>query len=474
MTMDYRLYSDYPDNRYVLNCDEPNYDFNKPRLKNIFWENYDYICELDRSGRARPVILDNVQNVLLCRTEYFGYDAFECPKCGNEYLVYHHCHCKLCPSCGVKTQRKLAVQVEHMCLDVKHRHIIFTIPEEFRICFRKDRSAMNLLFIAARNTIAKITNEKIYRKMKNKQGKTGKISNPKDNLYLFRNYKDAIQFGMIATLHTFGRDLKWNPHIHCLIPELVYDPTNDTYKHINFFSYESLRKTWQYELTRLMSQRFGKDFDHLKNLSYKSNRTGFYVYAKERKDDNGKIADNGKSYKKNIKGCVNYMIRYASRPAMAESRLISYDKKTNTVKWWYEDHITEKRIEVTESGKSLIEKIIVHIPDKHFRMIRYYGFYHPKNNDTLDHIHELLGEEKHKDYSKQTRNRLKKAAMNKLKFRTFLLDSFNRDVLRCPCGATLQYVSTYNPLEKKKNDRAYRQSCIDEMRRLSIRRVPSS
>lgn len=314
--MDYRLYSDYPDNRYVLNCDEPNYDFNKPRLKNIFWENYDYICELDRTGRARPVILDNVQNVLLCRTEYFGYDAFECPKCGNEYLVYHHCHCKLCPSCGVKTQRKLAVQVEHMCLDVKHRHIIFTIPEEFRICFRKDRSAMNLLFIAARNTIAKITNEKIYRKMKNKQGKTGKISNPKDNLYLFRNYKDAIQFGMIATLHTFGRDLKWNPHIHCLIPELVYDPTNDTYKHINFFSYESLRKTWQYELTRLMSQRFGKDFDHLKNLSYKSNRTGFYVYAKERKDDNGKIADNGKSYKKNIKGCVNYMIRYASRPAM--------------------------------------------------------------------------------------------------------------------------------------------------------------
>ena len=168
------------------------------------------------------------------------------------------------------------------------------------------------------------------------------------------------------------------------------------------------------------------------------------------------------------------MIRYASRPAMAESRLISYDKKTNTVKWWYENHMTEKRIEVTESGKSLIEKIIVHIPDKHFRMIRYYGFYHPKNNDTLDHIHELLGEEKHKDYSKQTRNRLKKAAMNKLKFRTFLLDSFNRDVLRCPCGATLQYVSTYNPLEKKKNDRAYRQSCIDEMRRLSIRRVPSS
>ena len=25
--------------------------------------------------------------------------------------------------------------------------------------------------------------------------------------------------GFISVLHTFGRDLKWNPHIHCLISE---------------------------------------------------------------------------------------------------------------------------------------------------------------------------------------------------------------------------------------------------------------
>ncbi|MBS6798132.1 hypothetical protein DW660_11820 [Coprobacillus sp. AM23-9LB] len=24
-------------------------------------------------------------------------------------------------------------------------------------------------------------------------------------------------FGSVLTLHTFGRDLKWNPHIHCLV-----------------------------------------------------------------------------------------------------------------------------------------------------------------------------------------------------------------------------------------------------------------
>ncbi|MFR3062001.1 MAG: transposase [Holdemanella porci] len=36
---------------------------------------------------------------------------------------------------------------------------------------------------------------------------------------------------MIATLHTFGRDLKWNPHIHCLIPELIYSLKKTKSKH---------------------------------------------------------------------------------------------------------------------------------------------------------------------------------------------------------------------------------------------------
>ena len=119
----------------------------------------------------------------------------------------------------------------------------------------------------------------------------------------------------------------------------------------------------------------------------------------------------------------------------------------SSLKRWYEVHRTELRIEVTESGRSLVEKLIVHIPDKLFRMIRYYGFYNPKNVDTLDHIHEILGEDRHKDYSRKTRDKVKRVSMNKLIIRTFLLDSFNRDILCCPCGDTLLYASTDNPLK---------------------------
>ena len=103
--------------------------------------------------------------------------------------------------------------------DVHHRYIVFTIPSEYRFLSRKDRKALNLLFVAARNTISLLFNKKLYSKII----KDKKV-NPKDNYCLLRNYKHKIEFRMIASLHTFGRALNWNPHIHCLVLEVAYDP----------------------------------------------------------------------------------------------------------------------------------------------------------------------------------------------------------------------------------------------------------
>ncbi|WP_174249806.1 transposase, partial [Candidatus Sodalis sp. SoCistrobi] len=43
---------------------------------------------------------------------------------------------------------------------------------------------------------------------------------------------------------------------------------------------------------------------------------------------------------------------------------------------------------------TFIEKFIQHIPDKHFRMIRYYGFLsHAKRGELLEKVHTLVGHE---------------------------------------------------------------------------------
>ena len=461
--IDENLYTEYP----YYGCytaDVTNYDQDKPRIKDILWRHLDWLEEMDRTGKARPVVLDNVHKTLLCNTSYLGYDAFECPECGNGNILYRHCHSRFCNSCGVKQQKELAAKAEVMCLDVKHRHVVFTIPEQYRILFRKDRKALNLLFVAARNSICKMFNENIYRKEKRKRGKTGKIRNNKDNHYLYRNFKNHNRFGIIASLHTFGRALNWNPHIHCLVAELIYEPKKETYKEVHHFDYLNLRKTWQYELNRLLLERFGKKFRRMMNTSYADYNNGFYVYAKQQD------IYNHSSYSKNIGGCVNYMMRYSSRPPMAESRILSYNPESDTVEWFYDDHKTEERIYVKESGLDLLKKMIIHIPDENFRMVRYYGFYNNKEQDLLERLHGMIGKVRKTSRDRNERKRQLQSKLNKLKFRTLCVDTYNRDVLRCKCGELMSYVDTYNPLDGKTNDRQYRQSCINEMRDMWLRR----
>ena len=445
------------------------YHGDKPNFKSIIWENYNWLKEIDDKGQARKVILDNIQSTLLCKTTYLGYDSFNCDTCDNWIMLFRHCHSRFCPSCGIKLQKVLATKAEVMCLDVKHRHVVFTIPDEYREYFRKDRAALNLLFIASRNTLMKVFNKSLFDKVKRKRGI---VKNPKDNLYLFRNFKDLNMFGEIATLHTFGRDLKWNPHIHALVPELIYDSKHKAIKYVKHFNYTSLRKTWQYEVNRLLLLRFGKKIKHLVDKSYKNQINGFYVYAKANIEDDDKYLTNIDS--KNVKGCVNYMMRYAGRPVMAESRLITYEKKTNKVSWYYNDHKTEKRIEVNESGKQLLEKMIIHIPDKDFRMVRYYGFYNNKCHNILDEINKLIDKQISKYQSYLEKKKLLKHKLDKLKFRTQIADTYNRDVFKCGCGGIFKYTFSYNPLEGIKNDRKYRENCIDEMRKMRIQRNGST
>ena len=466
--IDTELYTiDLPDN--LLCCDDNNYDPDKPRIKIILWDHYDWFVEMDQTGKARPVVLDNVQKTLLCNTICLGFDVFECPNCGNEMIFHRKCHSRFCTSCGVKYQKALAIRAETMCLDTQHRHIVFTIPEEYRILFRKDRSALNLLFIAARNTICKITNESIYRKEKRKRSKTGKLHNDKDDTYLYRNFENAMVFGMIATIHTFGRDLKWNPHIHALVPEMIYDPVNDCVKPFHHFNFTNLRKTWQYEVNRLLKQQFGRDFIPYAKRSYINQDKGLYVYARYTRDD---PETSNRSYSKDIAGCVCYMMRYAARPAMAESRLISYDKKTKTVAWYYNDHKTEKREVVVEPAIELLKKMIIHIPDEGFRCVRYYGFYNNKKKNQLERIYELMGNEKKRSRDKRKREQQRKEKLRKLRLRTSVCDTFNRDILLCKCGFIMKYTDTYNPLKGITNDRTYRQKCIDEVREMRIPRIP--
>jgi hypothetical protein len=448
--------------KFVKSYDDKTYPINNT-IKSIMFNNIDYLSNLNKSNKSRPTVLENVERTILCGSVFLGYNLYECPNCKKESLMPRRCHSRFCNSCGIKYAKQLAAKTSSFCLNTVHRHIVFTIPQELRNWFLQDRSRLDLLFIASRNTISSLVNDKLYRKTK----KLGL----KNTRYLYKNYRGAKDFGMIATLHTFGRDLKWNPHIHSLVPEMIYDKKNDIITPFTHFNYPKLRKTFMFELLRLIDEEVDYSFYKEKSELYRKYKDGFYVYAKpmEEFEEFSK-----KDHSKNINACISYCMRYAARPAMAESRIDNYDIDKQTVTWHYTDHKTDELIVVCDDVIDFIHKLIIHIPDKYFNCVRYYGFYANAASSTLDRVHLLLGMKQKKDFRKAERKAKRNRALNKLKYRTHLIDSFQRDPLKCSCGHYMRIIYIFNPLEGISNDGIFRKNCINEMQKMQIPRAGPS
>ena len=113
-------------------------------------------------------------------------------------------------------------------LNIPHRHILFTIPEELRAFFSYDRTLLSKLAKAVNNINFIICTKKIARKFKV----------PKSSPNYFTN-SDIVHYGLITVIHTFGRDLKWNPHIHALV-SLGGFTKNFTFKKLDYFHVPSI------------------------------------------------------------------------------------------------------------------------------------------------------------------------------------------------------------------------------------------
>jgi len=73
------------------------------------------------------------------------------------------------------------------------------------------------------------------------------------------------------------------------------------------------------------------------------------------------------------KQTVNYLGRYLKRPPISGSRLMHY-AGGKEIDFTYLDHRDQRYKKLTLTQTELIERIISHIPEKHFRMVRYFGF----------------------------------------------------------------------------------------------------
>lgn len=363
-------------------------------IKQIFIDNWDKFVSANSTLDIRPVVFSEVERMINCQNPANGYALYYCEHCDKFLCVPFTCKSRFCNTCGVKYAKDRAFAISKKLIRCGHRHIVFTIPQELRIYFLKYRFLLDGLFLSASETVL--------------------------SWFYELNKSQNFTPGIMCTLHTFGRDLKWNPHIHMLCSEGGAG-NSEVFRVVKHISYSALRQRWRKLLLDYLSSHLPQNelrgFRKLKAMFYKSYDYGFYVRAKP-------------SSISSISLAVEYVIRYTGRPAMAQSRIISYDG--DFVSFYYERHEDEVRVEETLHVFDFIKRLIRHIPDKHFNMVRYYGLYAMKHK----FFHRLS-----KMLSSQQIN-----IKNSLrKWRLLIQLSFHFDPLVCSCGNVMTFVDLFVP-----------------------------
>ena len=355
------------------------------KLQSIFSDYYEHILyEL----RPRASVIENVSKMIDCGDYSKGGAFYGCPHCGRMKFVAFRCRSRFCPSCGNKYNQMRSLHMSFKLISCTHRHCVFTIPEELRGFFLNDRSLLNVLFHSVRDVVLR--------------------------MFFQMNKSEHFTPGFICVLHTFGRDLKWNPHIHALISEGAAGNFT-AWRNINHFDYSFLRLAFRKVLLEKLSFQLGSSSKRLKNELYRKYPDGFYVRAKP----NLCTPD----------VTIKYISRYLGRPVIATSRIDDYDG--DFVTFHYTRHEDHKTITERIPAMDFIKRLIVHIPEKHFKMLRYYGIY-AKHHKQEKNLHRCISKEK------------RRFLLRHSDWRSSILLSFGYDPLHCEkCGTSMLVLEVY-------------------------------
>ena len=190
--------------------------------------------------------------------------------------------------------------------------------------------------------------------------------------------KEGFTPGFTMVMHTFGSVLDFHPHVHTLLAEGGVNLNSDVWKDCRYFPHQAFKARFKYYLIKYLRERAKQGLlsipDSLRKIwqgklgvrdffsvSVQLYKVIWYVYIGERLT--------------NANFTVGYIGRYAKRPCLSEAKIVDYSFERQIVSFDYKDKKTNLVKRETVSVEEFISRLIRHIPEKNFRMIRHCGFY---------------------------------------------------------------------------------------------------
>jgi hypothetical protein len=285
----------------------------------------------------------------LCRTASLGSHLEKCDQCQHERICYDSCRNRHCPKCQSLARAQWIENRQEELLDTEYFHVVFTLPEEIAaIAYQNKEVVYGVLFRAASETLRTIA------------------ADPKHL---------GAEIGFFAVLHTWGQNLLFHPHLHCVVSGGGLSPDSDRWISCRpgFFLpgrvlsrlfrrlfLECLEKVFNDGQLRFFSA-IRQLQDRLAFLRYLAplRKAEWVVYAKAPFAGPQQVLD--------------YVGRYTHRVAISNNRLL--DIEDGQVRFRYKDyrHENQKKI-MTVSADEFIRRFLLHVLPDGFQRIRYYGF----------------------------------------------------------------------------------------------------
>jgi hypothetical protein len=308
-----------------------------------------------------------MSSLVQCRTATLGGHVDSCDGCGFVRVSYNSCRDRHCPKCQASERAAWVDARLERLLPVEYFHVVFTLPEQLQPLVLKNRRTLYaLLFRAASETLLELA------------------ADPK---------RLGAQIGITAVLHTWGQNLLFHPHVHCVVTGggLSKDgrrwiPTRAGY----FLPVRVLSRLFRGKFLAKLQQlhRSGHltltgSASHLaqppafRQLLDGLYRANWVVYAKPPFGGAEQV--------------YRYLGRYTHRVAISNSRLISLHG--DRVRFQYKDYADgQKSKQMTLSADEFLRRFLLHVLPKGFVRIRHYGLLASPNVQTkLKRCQWLLG-----------------------------------------------------------------------------------
>ena len=280
--------------------------------------------------------LNVLNSLLLCRTASFGGHKDKCDSCGAEQFSYNSCGNRHCPKCQLARQMLWAEDRMRDSLNVKHFHIVFTVPDELNpVCLADSAYFYESLFACAKETLA---------------------------AFGYSHY--GVETGAICVLHTWGQNLSLHPHLHCIVPAAGLTPMGRIKAIGNQGKY-------LYPVRQLSVVFRSKLLEALKRNLKKKGRLAEFQSVIERSYAKPWVVYSEASLG-NARQVINYLGKYTHRVAITNMRIKNIDDRGVTFS--YKDYADKANVKLmTLTGVEFLRRFCMHILPKRFVKIRYFG-----------------------------------------------------------------------------------------------------